>query len=254
MNANEYKTFTGAWASANEIMPGGKQLSPDAMKMVIHALAPYPLDLLLLAIDRHLKTGKFAPTPKDLIDMLEHGHHHIGADEAWGIALESFDEDATCVMTQEILEARGVALPIYEAGDSIGARMAFREAYNRIIKTDRKPEWTVSEGYDKARRIDAVTKAVQLGRLTHNDAARYLPAPMDGGPIGKLITGKVTDMPTNDEALRQRWGGLKQALVDGQIKAEERKQQQRDDSARRKAAFEQKKQDALAALKKALAD
>lgn len=249
MNQQEYKTFIDAWSNAHEIMPGGKQLSAGAMKMVVDVLTPYPLDFLLLAIDRHVKTGKFAPTPKDLIDMIEHGNRHISADEAWAIVLESFDEFETVVMTKEIAEARMIAFPIWQEGDKVGARMAFKTAYDRIVLSAPGPQWFVSEGFDKEKRSIAVMKAVQLGRIGQDVAAKHLPPPMDGGPIGKLLTGKVTHMPTNNATLAERWHELGQAIKDGMRRLEEEEFRKRE---QKRLNFEEKRQAALAAVQRKL--
>lgn len=243
----DYQTFSEAWADAHEIMPGGKALSAGAMTLCFDALSRYPIDVVLLAIKRHIAVGRFAPIPKDIIDILETGNRHVGADEAWAIVLESFDEFETVAMTKEIAEARLVALPIWQEGDKVGARMAFKSAYDRIIITAPAPEWFVSEGFDKSKRELAVKKFVQLGRISRDAAAKYLPAPMDGGPIGKLIAGKVTEMPANNENLRKHWHELGRALRDGQARLEERERLIRE---QRRLAFEAKRQEALDAVQK----
>lgn len=176
MNQNDYTTFAEAWANAHEIMPGGKVLSINAMQLVIDTLKDYPLQHLLGAIRKHVQTGRFAPTPADIIEIIaaHTGSKHIGAEEAWGIALESFDEFSTVVWTKEIAEARAISADIYHCGDKVGARMAFKEAYNRIIATtSNRAEWTVSAGFDPERRETAVRQAVAMGRLPAGSESQY---------------------------------------------------------------------------------
>jgi hypothetical protein len=240
---SDYQTFSEAWTDAHEIMPGGKVLSPGAMTMCFDAISRYPIDVVLLAIKRHVATGKFAPIPKDIIDILEAGNNHVGADEAWAIVIESMDERTTVVMTQEMQEARAIAWSVWESGDEVGARMAFRDAYNRIIKTAPVPRWSVSLGFDVEGRVAAIGKAVELGRLTQEEAKRYLPAPREGGLIAGLLTGKVVDMPNNDSELRGRWESLKQAMLDGQARLEERERQERE---QRQLQREQRRAEVLA--------
>lgn len=246
---SDFKDFSDAWTDAHEIMPGGKALSAGAMTMCFDALTRFPLDAVLFAINRHVETGRFAPIPKDIADILEAGNKHIGADEAWSIVLESFDESTTVVMTQPMMDARLVAYPVWEEGDKIGARMAFKSAYERAVQIASPPKWIVSEGFDKKAKEAALQKAASLGRLTHQEAARYLPAPMDGGPIGKLLTGKVTSMPTNNDALAARWGELGQALRDGQHKLEEAEIQRREQE---RLEFERKRAEQLKTVEELL--
>lgn len=77
-------------------------------------------------------------------------------------------------MTEEIATARDACLDIYESGDTIAARMAFREAYNGIIKTAGKPEYFVSLGWDKKNRAVEVQKAIDQGLLKYEQGEKYL--------------------------------------------------------------------------------
>jgi hypothetical protein len=49
---------------------------------------------------------------------------HPTANEAWALVLASRDETDTVVWTEQIAEAAGIARPIIDAGDDVGARMA----------------------------------------------------------------------------------------------------------------------------------
>lgn len=249
MNQCDYKTFIDAWTNVQEVMPAGKQLSAGAMRLIVESLKQYPLEDLLAAMERHLKTSKFAPAPKDIIDLLEINNAHVGADEAWSIVIESMDERSTVVMTQEMREARAIAWPLWESGDEIGARMAFRDAYNRIIKTAPEPRWTVSLGFDVEGRESGIRKAVELGRLSHDEANRYLPSSREGGPIAGLLTGNIVEMPEKNTGLRNRWGELKQALLDGKAKLEEREWKERE---QQRIEREQHRAEVLAAVEKEL--
>jgi hypothetical protein len=167
MQKNEFQQFAEIWADAHEIMAGGKVFSKRAMATIFETLEDYSLDMIGRAIKLHSRQSKFAPTPADVVEIItEHsGAKHIGPEEAWTIALESFDEYSTVVWTQPIKEARGIALSLYLDGDKVAARMAFKDAYSRIIKTAPAPTWTITEGFDIARRVDAVNQAVLLKRL-----------------------------------------------------------------------------------------
>jgi hypothetical protein len=182
MQSSDYKQFAGIWADAHEIMAGGKVFSKRAMDMIFETLEDYSLNLIEQAIKIHTKNSKFAPTPNDIVEIItgHTGQKHIGADEAWCLVLDSFDENSTIVVTQEILEARGLVMDIYQTGDITGARMAFRDTYNRIIAaTCDKPVWRISLGpgaerlAGNAQQFAAVQKAIGLGRLPAGAADKY---------------------------------------------------------------------------------
>lgn len=228
MTKDDYKKFTDAWITAHEVLPGGKALSLPAIKACINALSNYPIELLISAIGKHVQTARFAPTPSDIIGLLEQGNQHLGADEAWAIALVSMNEAETVVVTDEIMQARAIALDVYNSGDVLGARMAFRSAYDRIIAHAGPPNWMVSLGFDAEKRSTAVQNAVAMGRLPNDMAAKYLPKPKDGGPIGRWLTGKVIAFPVNDMISYERLKALKQVMSDGKSRLEERERLSRE--------------------------
>lgn len=146
----------------------GKEVKANVLDIFWNDLKEFSLDSVLKALNDHRRSSKFFPTIADIIERIPASKdgQHIGADEAWSIAFESFDEANTVVMTQEIATARGIAMEIYQDGNRIAARMAFKDAYNRLIdQSDAKPEWFISQGFDKSLRHAAVEHAKSLGRL-----------------------------------------------------------------------------------------
>lgn len=120
------------------------------------------------------KQGTFMPKPADIIrtigERLEPQQPKwISANEAWAIALPAADEAETVVWTQEIAKAWAISKPILEAGDKVGARMAFIPAYERFVESARNegrlPQFEISAGWDADRRDRAVTNAVTAGLL-----------------------------------------------------------------------------------------
>lgn len=99
------------------------------------------------------------------------------------MALGARDEARSLVWTEEIAAAWGVALPILSAGDLIGARKAFLEAYALRIEQARERLqpvcWRASLGTDPAQRSDALREAEQRGRLSHEQVQRLLPGAVD---------------------------------------------------------------------------
>lgn len=202
MNRSDFKPFAERWADIHDVMPGGKTFSQRTMTIVFDAFEGYSLEAVFQAIKIHMKKGKFAPSPADIVEIISErtGAKHIGCEEAWAIAEKSFDEHETVVWTQPIAEARAIASSLYFDGDKVAARMAFKDAYNRIIKTAPEPSWTVTEGFDMARRADAIKQAVLLKRLPPlKTDSRHLIEPPTTTVAGliesaQVKTGKVSPL------------------------------------------------------------
>jgi hypothetical protein len=116
------------------------------------------------------------------------------ANEAWAISLRSRDERDTVVWTQECAEAFAIASSVLEGGDEVGARMAFKAAYERLVEASRaaaRPvQWIKSIGHDPTLREAPITEAVRAGRLQLADARTVLPmlaAPDDGYDSAKAL-------------------------------------------------------------------
>ena len=144
---------------------------------------------------------------------------HQTANEAWALVLSSHDEAETVVWTEQIAEAAGIVQPILDAGDEVGARMAFRDAYERILRErpEESPRWFPSLGSDPVRRQAALYRAVASGRLSSQHAAGLLPPPINakGSCIAGLIGGPPAPMP-NDPEFRRRIAGLLRQLTGGE--------------------------------------
>lgn len=170
------------------------------------SLARFEFSLVKEAFSRHIqdsKNGKFAPKPADIIGIIEllKPNGRIGADEAW--ALYPHDEASSAVITDEMSEAMGLAQPLLNEGDKIGARMAFKEAYNRITARNKSanvsPKWFASLGHDSQGREIALKQAVSMGRLSNEKAQKLLPATYDAkltnvvGSLQLLTSDKLSD-------------------------------------------------------------
>ncbi len=188
----------------------GTELSKAAILAMESDLSEYPVPAVLMALTRCRRelTGRLSPAA--VIERLEAADGRPSANEAWGIALTAFDEAATVVMTSEIASAMEAARPVMAAGDEIGARMAFRDAYDRTVRENRaagqvRPQWFPSLGSDPLGHVDAIQAAVDKGRLTHQQASAFLPAPMTaadharGAVIAGLLTGTPAPMPDDEE-------------------------------------------------------
>jgi hypothetical protein len=186
--------------------------TPSALNAALwfRALAAHDLATVRAAFDAHIadpQRGRFVPVPADILAQVEGAAANDGrpgAEEAWAIALCGVDETETVVWTAETSEAWGVARPVHAAGDEVGARMAFREAYGRLVelaRRSRRPvQWMVTEGHDAQRRQTAITAAVQAGRLP-TSAQLELPAPRE--PVALL--GCKAEVPSRIATLRDEF-------------------------------------------------
>lgn len=153
---------------------GGEPMSAAAAKVMLMDLAGIPEPKVIAALTRVRREHKGRLSLAAIFERIDDGR--IGADEAWAAVPK--DERETGVLTAEMFEAWEAAEPLYSDGDKVGARMAFRDAYNRACernKAEGKPvDWRVSLGWEQKGRAEALASAVRLGRLTVDDACRYV--------------------------------------------------------------------------------
>lgn len=119
------------------------------------------------------RTKTFPPTLPEFIQMCWRGHP--SSDEAWAIALKAMDENETITWTNEIMYAWERSKPVYEDGDNVGARLAFKAVYEGLDLSGR-PDWIVSEGLDKDKRLIEMQLAKRAGRLSLDEQPKMLAA------------------------------------------------------------------------------
>lgn len=198
------------------------QLSAVAMATMAKGLCEkYSRDEIFRALERCRNELEGRLSQPAIIRFLNEMDGRPGANEAWSMALQAFDENKTVVLNDEIMEAMGSARPSMESGDETGARMAFRDAYERILRDARasgnKPSWYPSLGHDPNLREDVVKAACDRGLLTNKQAQTYLSLPVSdedqkrGDVIAGLLTGNVYQLP-DDLKFRERIGGLLSTL------------------------------------------
>lgn len=115
----------------------GQTLSAPAAKLMAEDLAEHPMDVIANALwaCRREVTGKL--TLAAILQRVQAADGRPGKDEAWAIAMTTNDEYETVVLTDEIQLALAAAKPVLDAGDKIGARMAFISAYERFVGQSR---------------------------------------------------------------------------------------------------------------------
>jgi hypothetical protein len=217
MLERDYDEFADLLDSAYDLIGSGanKVISAGAKSMFFAAMATYPIETVRAALNAHCLDrvrGRFTPKPADLIEQIEASASNDGrpgAEEAWAISLTSRDEADTVVWTAECAEAFGLCQSVLSMGDEVGARMAFKEAYTRIValaRAERRPaQWLTSTGWDAGRRTAAISKAVRAG---------LLPAPATAG----LLAGPDEAPP--DEKAREQLAKIKQMLAETQAQRE----------------------------------
>jgi hypothetical protein len=170
----------------------GRTFSPAAAMVFAGDLEGFPDSAVLAALSRCRKEVKGLLTVEDVVSRIDDGRP--GVEEAWSML--PHDEEGSVVWTDEMSAAWGVALPLLNDGDRIGARMAFKEAYAKQVADARNKKtpakWTVSLGHDAAGRQSALVEAVRHNRIALDHAVNLLP--MDAAE-GLLLSLGVKNHP-----------------------------------------------------------
>ncbi|MFA5898049.1 MAG: hypothetical protein WC829_02930 [Hyphomicrobium sp.] len=179
-------------------------------------LAAYDLGTLSTAFSAHMRdpqNGKFEPKPGHIVEQIERAAKNDGRpgpEEAWAISLGACDEADTVVWTLECVQAWAAATPIMALGDEVGARMAFKETYARLVAEARArfeaASWEVSEGFDKDRRRSAVGRAIEAGRIPAGKyAAIESITPLMLGNSAAMNGGIPAATRAKFDELREQW-------------------------------------------------
>jgi hypothetical protein len=163
----------------------GEGLTAERQAIYVTALSDIPIDQLRPAIRAAIQELKWFPKVAELRELagalpgtLNDGRP--GAEEAWARMPKGRRmEDDSIVWCEEERLAYGVCRSLLLDGDQIGARMAFKERYERELteaRSQRKPvKWTASVGYDIEHRLVTLATAVQEKRLSLEAALNFVP-------------------------------------------------------------------------------
>lgn len=206
MNNIDFNIFVDELEVAIE-MKGKPAPTDKALAVWFRLLAPYPLEHCLKALDTVTASSPFIPTPDGLIKLLAVQDGRPTSDEAWATALQSADESATIIWTDEIAGALNLgASDLLALGDKTAARMAFRDSYNRLITQARDNGvpvnvW-VSKGHNVEARNSAIEQAVQKGLLSdQRGRALMLDKPTARGNEFKRLAGAAIASKGKTEVL-----------------------------------------------------
>jgi hypothetical protein len=185
------------------VVPPKEIMDVRGMRLYFNSLIDYTIEEVTEGVRAYIKKGKWFPKIAELVECIEaakptpKGMARLGPDEAFAVALRALDEEDTVVWSDEIEQAWHSAAPLARSGDMVGARMAFKQAYERITagKTS-PPRAAVSVGHSASLREDRIKSAVSMGLLTadHPEALR-LPAPIDQTSPIAAVAGALTGKP-----------------------------------------------------------
>lgn len=176
--------------------------SKDVLDLWWQKLSPFAVGVVSRAFSAYIDEGSYAPVPADIVKRCRGGlsiDSRPGVEEAWALSVRAMDENNTVVMNNEIAEAMAAARPIFNLGDEVGARMAFKEIYARLVAEGREKGlpavWWPSIGVDKEQRHTVLQKAVTAGLLPSDAAAvkEALPAPAGGLELLLAAPVKTTE-------------------------------------------------------------
>jgi hypothetical protein len=191
----------------------GVEITVERLELYAEHLADIPREHLQQAFWTAGRELKFFPKIAELREIastlsgvLNDGRP--GPEEAWArMPKGERMEDDSVVWCEEERIAYGACRSLLLDGDQVGARMAFKERYQKELaeaRSHRRPvQWTISVGYDIEHRLAILATAVQEKRMSlehalnfvsgerRDDFAQMLPPAEAKG----LLTGKVEEVP-----------------------------------------------------------
>jgi hypothetical protein len=163
----------------------GEGLTAERQAIYVTSLADIPIDQLRQAIRAAIQELKWFPKVAELRELARSlpgtlNEGRPGPEEAWARMPKGRRmEDDSVVWCDEERAAYGVCRSLLLDGDQIGARMAFKERYERELaeaRSQRKPaKWTASVGYDIEHRLVTLAIAVQEKRVSLEAALNFVP-------------------------------------------------------------------------------
>jgi hypothetical protein len=198
-----------------------------------NALVDYPVEIIIKCLDYHVKHSKFLPKPADIIEIITLRDGRPSVEEAWSLCQIAVDENETIVWSGEMASAWAIALPIVDSGDKVGARMAFKEYYVRLVQLSRdnalQVKWSVSLGHDAERRNEAIKQAADKNLISFDTASKFLIEDMaqDGAAVVALLSGPDNDIVPEDH--KERMAEMRKQLKDGSALAKAEKEQKKLD-------------------------
>jgi len=191
----------------------GEGLTGERITIYAKALEDVPAEQLRQAIRVAIRELKWFPKVAELRELagilsgtVDDGRP--GPEEAWArMPKGDHMEDDSVVWCEEERIAYGACRSLLLEGDQIGARMAFKERYEKELAESRsqgkRVQWSMSAGYDVEHRLATLAKAVCDKRLSLNSALNFVPGERQNdfaqmlppGEARGLLAGKVEKGP-----------------------------------------------------------
>lgn len=200
---------------------GGDAPESDVLRIWWVSLLKFDIAEVSVAFSQYAMRGKFAPKPADILEIIDRMRPdgRPGVEEAW--AMIPKDEHGSAMMTEEMAEAYGIAAPLLTDGETTAARMAFKEAYARIVEKNKlagiSPKWFPSLGRDPAMRVTVLQEAVRVGRIGAEHAERILPPDILNLPDHTTRLAIEDKTPVSNEQARANIEKLRLMLGNSRI-------------------------------------
>lgn len=163
----------------------GETVTEQRQEIYCGGLVDIPQDQLQVAFRRARYELKWFPKLAELRELagaLRSGgtDGRPGPEEAWARMPkgERMEEDSV-VWCEEERAAYAACRSLLVDGDLIGARMAFKERYEKELaeaRSQRRPvQWIMSVGYDVEHRLTTLATAVQEKRMSLESALNFVP-------------------------------------------------------------------------------
>ncbi len=164
----------------------GESPSEQRQEIYCRGLADIQRDRLCVAFRRARYELKYFPKLAELRELAGaslagRGDGRSGPEEAWArMPKGNRMEDDSVVWCEEERAAYEACRSLLVNGDLIGARMAFRERYERELveaRSQGKPvRWSLSAGYDTDHRLSTLASAVEKGYMSLEGALDFVPS------------------------------------------------------------------------------
>lgn len=191
----------------------GCEITGERLESYAEHLADIPKEKLQQAFWQAGRDLKFFPKIAELRELagalpVPSNDGRPGPEEAWARMPkgERMEEDSI-VWCEEERAAYGACRSLLFDGDLIGARMAFKERYEKELaeaRSQRRPvRWIMSVGYDVEHRLTTLATAVQDKRMSRESALNFVPGErrndfaqmLPPAEANGLLTGKVEKLP-----------------------------------------------------------
>lgn len=158
------------------------EISKAVMALYWEGLKRHPFEAVESAMWAHTQNtenGQFMPKIADVVRILQRDNDNlwIGPDEAWALVPKS--ESDSAMLTDEIAQAVAAATPLLEVRDKVAARMAFKDAYTRLVERakaeGRAPRYFPSFGTEPSGRVVMLADAVRKKQIALEAAVGSLP-------------------------------------------------------------------------------